>query len=361
MSATADERSDADRDANRLAELTPRHIWRRLIELAVLLGLVAFAVSSLPGLGTLRERFSHADALWLVLIGVFKLGSCISNVVAFREVFGRRLRWRFSYQLGMAEQAANVLVPTGGAGGLALGAWALHQGGMRTDHIARRSVAFFVITSVPNFICAAVLGPLLLAGVFSGDVPVAATATFTGLAWATIVLAFLLPHMLGRVRSGEGHGRLRRAIDTAARSLSDGLFDSWQMLRSARISLIGGAFGYLFFDIAAFIAAFATFGGVPALGPLIFAYIVGQLGGLIPLPGGIGGTDGGLIGAMVLYGTPLSHAVAGVLAYRAFQLGVPAVLGCIAFVQLRLTLRRSSAPEAMCASLADSLEGVQGS
>lgn len=357
MSATADERSDADR----LAELSPRHIWRRLIELAVLLGLVAAAVSSLPGLGTLRQRFSHADVLWLALIGVFKLGSCLSNVIAFREVFGPRLSWRFSYQLGMAEQATNVLVPTGGAGGLALGAWALHQGGMRTDHIARRSVAFFVITSVPNFVFAALLGSLLLAGAFSGEAPVAATATFTGLAWATIALAFAMPRMLGKVPSGAGQGRVRRAIDAAARSLGNGLTDSWQMLRSGHIGLLGGAFGYLLFDIAAFIAAFATFGSVPALGPLVFAYIVGQLGGLIPLPGGVGGTDGGLIGAMILYGTPLSHAVAGVLAYRAFQLGVPALLGCVAFVQLRHTLSRASAPETMCASLADSLDGVQGS
>ena len=31
------------------------------------------------------------------------------------------------------------------------------------------------------------------------------------------------------------------------------------------------------------------------------AYVVGQLGALIPLPGEVGGTDGGLIAALVLY------------------------------------------------------------
>ena len=35
----------------------------------------------------------------------------------------------------MAEQAANVLLPTGGAGGLALGAWALRRIGMPADRI----------------------------------------------------------------------------------------------------------------------------------------------------------------------------------------------------------------------------------
>ena len=152
-------------------ELNARHLVRRLLALAVLVALVAAAVGSLPGLGTLRHRFAHADVAFLVLIGLLKLGSCLSNVVAFRDVFCPRMSWRFSAQLALAEQATNVLVPTGGAGGLALGAWALRQGGMSTEHIGRRSIAFFVLTSIPNFAFAAVLGPLLLTGLFSGHVP----------------------------------------------------------------------------------------------------------------------------------------------------------------------------------------------
>jgi uncharacterized membrane protein YbhN (UPF0104 family) len=85
----------------------------------------------------------------------------------------------------------------------------------------------------------------------------------------------------------------------------------------------------------------------------VFGYTIGQLGGLIPLPGGIGGTDGGLIGAMVLYGAPLSQTAAAVLAYRTFQLGIPAILGAIAFVQLRRTLRASDQPTNLCAPLAE--------
>ena len=34
------------------------------------------------------------------------------------------------------------------------------------------------------------------------------------------------------------------------------------------------------------------------------AYLIGQLGGLLPLQGGIGGIDGGLIGALIVYGVP---------------------------------------------------------
>ena len=45
-------------------------------------------------------------------------------------------------------------------------------------------------------------------------------------------------------------------------------------------------------------------------------------------------------------------AAAAVLAYRAFQLGVPAVLGVMAFLRLRRTLDRSPSPAAACAELA---------
>lgn len=333
-------------------ELSPRHLLRRLILLVVPLALIAALIVSLPGLGTLRTRFSQADVWLLVLIGVLKLCSCLSNVIAFRDVFCPGMSWRFSYRLGMAEQAVNVLLPTGGAGGLALGAWALRQGGMSTQHIGRRSVAFFVLTSIPNFACAALLGPLLLIGLFPGHVPIALTAVMTGMAWGSAAIAAVLPLLLGRLDRARPAGGLLGKLRLAAIVVGDGIKDTGELIRTGRWQAILGAAGYLGFDIAALIVGFAAFGKVLPLGPLIFAYVIGQLGGLIPLPGGVGGTDGGLIGAFVLYGSSLSQAVAATLAYRAFQLGVPALLGTFSFIGLRRSLNGSSAPELMCAPLA---------
>jgi uncharacterized membrane protein YbhN (UPF0104 family) len=322
------------------ANLSARHMWRRLAELAVFGAVVAALISGLPGLAGIRDRFSRIDPAFIVLIGVLELASTLSYVVAFRGVFCRKLSWRFSWELGMAEQATNVLLPTGGAGGLALGAWALRQGGM---------------SSAANFVCAAVCGALLLLGVLHGHAPVVVTAFFTGGALATIGLAAALPSLLGGVTPTGGEGRLGRAVRRGAVGLANGIRDTGMMLREGRPSAIGGSIGYMGFDVAALAAAFGAFGGLPALGPFVLAYVVGQLGGLIPLPGGIGGTDGGLIGALVLYGTPLSQAATAVLIYRAFQLGLPSVLGAIAFVQLRARLARSDAPAAECAPLAEPL------
>jgi uncharacterized membrane protein YbhN (UPF0104 family) len=332
--------------------LDTRHLVRRLAGLVVLVAIVLIAIHSLPGLGEVRRRVEHATVLLVALIPLLKLGSCLSNIVAFRDVFCRRTGWRFSYQLGMAEQATNVLLPTGGAGGLALGAWALRQAGMETEHIARRSVSFFILTSIPNFAIVALLGPFLVGHVFSDRGPTIPTAVFCGLAWTAAAALFVLPSILGRIHAEPGArsiaGRLRRGAVVLGR----GIADTGDLFRAGRWQAIFGAAGYLGFDIAAMVIAFAATGGVPDVPLIIFAYTIGQLGGIIPLPGGIGGTDGGLIGATVLYGASLSQATAAVLLYRVFQLSVPAILGTVAFVQLRHTLRRSDAPHVECGALA---------
>ncbi len=351
MAATSRPQDQPRRDVPE--ELDSRHLVRRLAGFAILIAVVAIAVVSLPGLGALRHRFGEVDARLIVAIALLKLGSCLSNIVAFRDVFCPRMGWRFSYRLGMAEQATNVLVPTGGAGGLALGAWALRQGGMKTEHIGRRSVAFFVLTSLPNFAVIAILGPLLLLGALPGHAPVALTIIFTALAWLVALLIACLPNVLRRLAHDRWEGRLVGKLRVVVVSLAGGIRDVGTLIAQRRWRAILGALGYLGFDIAALMVAFAAFGSHHALAPLMFGYVIGQLGGLIPLPGGVGGTDGGLIGALVLYGAPLPTAVAAVFAYRAFQVGVPAILGAIAFIGLRHTLTGSETPHIDCGELAE--------
>jgi len=97
---------------------------------------------------------------------------------------------------------------------------------------------------------------------------------------------------------------------------------------------------------------FAAVGHLPAFGTLVLGYLIGQLGNLVPLPGGIGGTEGALIGVFALYGVNLTVATAAVLTYRLFALVVPALLGAPAFVLLRRKLLRTDQPALVCAPLA---------
>jgi uncharacterized membrane protein YbhN (UPF0104 family) len=326
--------------------LSPRHLVRRLAQIAALVVVAALLLATLPGLSELRSRFSDARPGWVALALVLEVGSVVSFIVVFRGVFCQRMPWGFSAEVGLSEQAANVLLPAGGAGGLALGAWALNRAGMPAGHIARRTVAFFLITSSANFVVAVLAGIGLLTGVLPGDATAAMAAIPAALAVLTISIVLVLPRLLPA--GSRTDGRIRHA----AAAVAEGVRDAGALLRSGRPSVIGGAAGYLLFDIAALTAAFHAFGGAPAAGDFLLAYVIGQLGGLIPLPGGVGGTDGGLVAALALYGTPLASATAAVLAYRAFQLGLPAVAGTVAFARLRQTLAHDTRAAAGCEPLA---------
>ena len=310
-----------------------RGLLLRLGVIVAVLGGLGVAVSSMPGLDELRHRLADAAPGWLVVALALEAASCLAFVAAFRGVFSRRLPWRFSYEVGMAAQGTNVLLPAGGATGLALGAWALRKTGMSTERLARRTVAFFLITSSVNFFTAAVVGSLLSIGLVAGaGAPLALSAVPAALAASTIAGVLFLPRLLDRPRSPRG--RMTRILAKGGTALSEGIRDARALVRSGNPLVIAGAVGYMALDLAALAAAFAAVGSAPPLGVLALAYVLGQLGGLVPLPGGVGGADGGLIAALALYGTPLAPAVAAVLAYRAFQLGLPALLGALAVIRL---------------------------
>jgi uncharacterized protein (TIRG00374 family) len=143
-------------------------------------------------------------------------------------------------------------------------------------------------------------------------------------------------------------------------SLGQGVRDGLLLLRQRSIGVIGGSIGFLAFDIAVLGATFKAFGYSPAIGVLVLGYLIGQLGGNLPVPGGIGGVDGGLIGTFALYHQPLAVTTAAVLVYHAIALWIPALLGSVAFVQLRRTLAREDQPAAICAPLAEPIDLVGG-
>jgi uncharacterized protein (TIRG00374 family) len=336
-------------------ELSRRKVRKQLLFLTGVILVVVAVVTLLPGLEGLRTRLSHADPVWLVLGAGLKVLSGLGYVAIFRVVFCRRMSWRVSYQIGMSELGANALLPTGGAGGLALGAWALKRGGMPTAEIARRTAAFFMLTSVANVAGVVLIGIGLAARVLPGETNMALTLLPAAIAAAAIVGSLLA----GRTSAGlhrrldrnEASGSSRRstlALKTLV-AIADGVNEAVALLREGDAWLIGGILAYLIFDVMILWATFRAFGAAPPPAILGMAYLIGELGGLIPVPGGIGGVDAGLVGTFVLYNVPITAAASAVLAYRAIALWVPAILGSAAFVSLRRTLRRETAEIAVCA------------
>ena len=92
---------------------------------------------------------------------------------------------------------------------------------------------------------------------------------------------------------------------------------------------------FWFFQIAVLWAAFQAFGEAPPTAVLIQAFFVGMLGNLLPIPGGVGGVEGGMIGAFAAFGVDAGLAVVAVLVFRAFTFWLPLLPGVIAFFRLR--------------------------
>jgi hypothetical protein len=63
-----------------------------------------------------------------------------------------------------------------------------------------------------------------------------------------------------------------------------------------------------------------------------------MLANTLPLPGGIGGVDGGMVAALVAFGTDPALAVVAVLAYRTIACWLPIIPGAAAWITLRRTV-----------------------
>ncbi len=340
-------------------ELSSRRLRSRLLIAVGLVVLVVLLITLLPGLAALRTRLSHADPVWLAVGVALKFLSGLGYVAVFKMVFCRRMSWRVSYQVGMSELGANALFPTGGAGGLALGAWALKRGGMEGTEIARRTVAFFLLTSVPNVLGVIIIGGALATGLVSGEGNLLLSAVPAAIALGGIVIALLSGRIARRWAAHlerEGSHELSRRgklLYHGLAAVGDGVEEAVILLREGNLLLLAGMIAYLAFDVMILWATFHAFGAAPPLAIMWMAYLIGELGGLIPIPGGIGGVDAGLVGTLVLYKVQLTAATSAVLAYRAIALWVPAILGAAAFVGLRRTLRDESSKIAVCAPLTE--------
>jgi uncharacterized protein (TIRG00374 family) len=67
-----------------------------------------------------------------------------------------------------------------------------------------------------------------------------------------------------------------------------------------------------------------------------------MLGNILPLPGGVGGVDGGMIGTAIGFGVDESLAIVAVLAYRSIAFWLPTAPGALAYVRLRRSLDREA-------------------
>jgi uncharacterized membrane protein YbhN (UPF0104 family) len=333
------ERSDR-RGATELPhEITPRRIALRGLEVVGFLAVLVLIAVLAPGLGEVRHALADADPGWIVLGVVFELLSCMSYVLMFGPVFCRRMSWRTSWEIGWAELGVGSIVPASGAAGVALGAWVLGRRGMPAERIARRSVAFLLIKSSVNFIAVAVIGALLAIGLIGPHLSLLLTALPAAMSVAVLALVVAVPRLGPGDDPPPDASRPRRWMTSARRAIITGTGEAIEIFRSRDPLVVIGAVGYWAWDNAVLWATFHAVGASVPLSVVLMGYLIGQLGGLLPIPGGVGGIDGGLIGTLVVYGAPAGVTVAAVLAYRLILFWLPLLGGIVASVSLRRGLR----------------------
>jgi uncharacterized membrane protein YbhN (UPF0104 family) len=275
---------------------------------------------------------------------VFECVSLAGYVGLLSLVAGRaapRVGVRESAQITFAGAAATRLLPTAGAGGLALAFWALRQAGLRTQAATRTLLAFLVV--LYSVFLGAVLfsGTALAFGLVADRGPVELGAIPAALAALGIVSALALAANR-RVEPGPGTNdapdvaEQGSRVKKGVRIVGDAVRDALGLIRlgDARVA---GAVVYWAFDAAVLWAMLHAFGSPPVLPVVVLAYFVGQVANTLPIPGSV---SGGIAGVLIAFGVAPTLAIPAVLAYRTIAVWLPTPAGIAAVPALRTTVAR---------------------
>ncbi len=313
--------------------LTNRTLVRRLLLAGGLMAAVVSVVLAVPPLRGAGQQIADMQPGWLLAAVALEIASCASFAVVFRLFFDD-VPGGVAREVSWVETGSGALLPGGGAGGLAIGGWLLHHAGISKGSIVRRSSGLFFLTSAASVFTLVGAGVVAVAGIVPDahgvvlvDVPLAAGVV-------AVVAALLVP-VIWRGRTGAS-GEIVEGISMARGAL---VRPHWRLL---------GAVGYLGFDIAVLAALFAATGHPLPLAPLALGYTLGYLGNMLPVPGGFGALEGGLVGALVAYGAPATQTAAAVIVYHAIAFWIPSLGGAVGYWFMRRRLG-SPAPAAAAA------------
>ncbi len=330
---------------------SPKRIAQTIVIALLALTAIYFLFPQIAGVGDDpgTERLRTASPVWIAVAVALVLAMFASYVALFKGVVGQelKLRWRESYEITMAGLAATRLFSAGGAGGIVLTYWALRKAGMAAKDAASRMVAFNVLLYAVYMLTLLINGILMSSGVFDVDAPSAMTIVPAAVAGGLIAIFLfftLLPGDLeerfSKVSQERLWGRTLRRISTVPSTLAVGTREALTFVaRPSQGSLaIVGAIGFWATQILILWAAFKAFHVDVSFAIVVQGFFVGMLANLLPLPGGVGGVDAGMVGAFVLFGLPASSVFPAVLVYRLIAFWLPMLPGVVAFFQLRRTV-----------------------
>jgi uncharacterized membrane protein YbhN (UPF0104 family) len=307
-------------------------------------GAAVLAQSRLQAVSDAINRGLSVSPGWAAVAVVFECASLAGYVGLLSLVAGRaapRVGVRESAQITLAGAAATRLLPTAGAGGLALAFWALRQAGLRMQAATRTLLAFLVVLYSVFLGFVLLSGAALAFGLVTDHGPVELCAIPAAVAALGIVSALAL----AANRRVEPDAASNDAPDVAqqgsrikasAELVGDAVRDALGLIR-LRDARLAGAVAYWAFDAAVLWAMLHAFGSPPVLPVIVLAYFVGQVANTVPIPGSV---SGGIAGVLIAFGVAPALAVPAVLAYRTIAVWLPTPAAIAAVPALRTTVAR---------------------
>ncbi|HEX4564051.1 MAG TPA: lysylphosphatidylglycerol synthase domain-containing protein [Solirubrobacteraceae bacterium] len=338
-----------------LPELDLRALARRAA-LPMLLALAAAAAlllasSHLHAVAGEVRRVLDLNPGWAILAVVLECASLAGYVALLSLVAGRaapRVGVREGAQITFAGAAATRLLPTAGAGGLALALWALRQAGLSARAATRTLLVFLVLLYSVFLAAIALAGSVLALGLVSSHGPVELSAIPAAGAALAIALCLALaagggkaPAAGHRELDGDEHG-WRASADRGERLAANARFagaavrDAAAFVRQTDARL-AGAIAYWGFDAAVLWATLHALGTPPAVPVIVLAYFVGQVANTLPVPGSV---SGGIAGVLLAFGVAPALALPAVLAYRTIAVWLPSPAAVASVSALRGTVAR---------------------
>jgi uncharacterized membrane protein YbhN (UPF0104 family) len=318
------------------------------------LGALLLAQSRVHAVSDAIARGLDVSPGWAAVAVVFECASIAGYVGLLSLVAGRataRVGVRESGQITLAGAAATRLLPTAGAGGLALAFWTLRQAGLRRQAATRTLLAFLVVLYSVFLGFVLFSGSALAFGLVTDHGPVELAAIPAALAALGIVFALALaanrraePDAGTADAPDVAQGGSR--IEVSARFVGDAVRDALGLIRSGDARL-AGAVAYWAFDAAVLWAMLNAFGSRPVLPVIVLAYFVGQVANTLPIPGSV---SGGIAGVLIAFGVAPALAVPAVLAYRTIAVWLPTPAAIAAVPALRRTTARWRAESGALAS-----------
>jgi len=320
------------------------HLRRRAVALVGFL-LVAYAVLKLiPALEQALHALEHASWEWLLALLAIEVVSEMGFVFAWSRIVdpddllardgrGRRMDEHVAWmQLG-----GGLLLPGGTLGGAGAGGLILHRFGMPTKVIAERQLNLSFLNTGIDALALVVFGLGLATGILAGEHNLLLTLLPAALAGTGIIVGALIAPRAGAVaqRLQAKHPKIATTITTLAAAVED----TKRVFRRGAWAPVLGAIAYLGLEVIVLWCAFRAVHAspVPGFPVVLMAYIIGALGGSIPLPASAG-TIGGVAAMLIAYGVAHNAALAAVLLHQAIGLLVPVIGGAVAYTILRRRL-----------------------